>query len=141
MIELQNPILTVIEDKMMKTGTLGLFLTFVAAASAASPSQYEEQLSIHTLAPRDRAGAAAGIHVADALLSDWEGDHWVSLDAELDKVSLSWTTDAEHITFQVSKGKTPPSFIIEYYNHMHISRILKYDRLHQTCSPKIPLLV
>lgn len=39
--------------------------------------------------------------VADALLSDWEGDHWASLDADLDKVSLSWTTDKEYITFQV----------------------------------------
>ena len=79
--------------------TLVSLLTVVAVAAASS--QYEEQLSIHTLAPRDRG---AGIHVADALLSDWEGDHWVSLDADLDKVSLSWTTDAEHITFQVRKG-------------------------------------
>ena len=87
---------------MKKTRTLMSLLAFVATATASAfASQYEEQLSIHTLAPRGRSGAAAGIHVADALLSDWEGDHWVSLDADLDKVSLSWTTDAEHITFQV----------------------------------------
>ena len=96
---------TVIEDEMKNTRTMMSLLAIVATATAASAfasqSQYEEQLSIHTLAPRDRSGAAAGIHVADALLSDWEGDHWVSLDADLDKVSLSWTTDAEHITFQV----------------------------------------
>ena len=85
----------------MKTKTMISLLTIVAAVSASS-SPYEEQLSIHTLAPRDRG---AGIHVADALLSDWEGDHWVSLDADLDKVSLSWTTDAEHITFQVRKQR------------------------------------
>ena len=90
----------------MKTKTMITLLTIVAAVSASS-SPYEEQLSIHTLAPRGRSGAAAGIHVADALLSDWEGDHWVSLDADLDKVSLSWTTDAEHITFQV--GSILPS--------------------------------
>ena len=100
--ELRKPLLlcgTVTEDEM-KTKTMITLLTIVAAVSASS-SPYEEQLSIHTLAPRDRG---AGIHVADALLSDWEGDHWVSLDADLDKVSLSWTTDAEHITFQVRKG-------------------------------------
>ena len=94
---------TVTEDEMKNTRTMMSLLAIVATATAASAfaSQYEEQLSIHTLAPRDRSGAAAGIHVADALLSDWEGDHWVSLDADLDRVSLSWTTDAEHITFQV----------------------------------------
>lgn len=44
--------------------------------------------------------------VADALLSDWEGDHWASLDADLDKVSLSWTTDKEYITFQLEVVST-----------------------------------
>ena len=81
-----------------------LLLTAVVAVAASA--QFEEQLSIHTLAPRDRlggGGGGGGIHVADALLSDWEGDHWVSLDADLDKVSLSWTTDAEHVTFQVGQ--------------------------------------
>ena len=93
------------EDKMKRKALIPPLLptvvVVVAAAAAAASAQYEEQLSIHTLAPRDRLGG--GIHVADALLSDWEGDHWVSLDADLDKVSLSWTTDAEHVTFQVGK--------------------------------------
>ena len=114
--ELRKPLLlcgTVTEDEM-KTKTLITLLTIVAAVSASS-SPYEEQLSIHTLAPRNRG---AGIHVADALLSDWEGDHWVSLDADLDKVSLSWTTDAEHITFQVRKQREGMSVAILYPNRM-----------------------
>ena len=105
----------------MKTKTMISLLTLVAAVSAAS-SQYEEQLSIHTLAPRDRG---AGIHVADALLSDWEGDHWVSLDADLDKVSLSWTTDAEHITFQVSKGISQ----IESCNHYVPTECMRLNKI------------
>ena len=38
---------------------------------------------------------------SDALLTDWEGQHWASLDADQDKVALSWTTDEKRITFQV----------------------------------------
>ena len=94
----------------MKNITFMLSSLLTVVAASASSSQYEEQLSIHTLAPRNRG--TAGIHVADALLSDWEGDHWVSLDADLDKVSLSWTTDAEHITFQVRTGQELPLNIL-----------------------------
>ena len=97
-----------------------LAIVVATVTASAFASQYEEQLSIHTLAPRGRSGAAAGIHVADALLSDWEGDHWVSLDADLDKVSLSWTTDAEHITFQV--GTILPS--ISATDQVHTSLAL-----------------
>ena len=43
----------------------------------------------------------ATLRVADALLSDWEGDHWASLDADQDKLALSWTKTEEDITFQV----------------------------------------
>ncbi len=38
---------------------------------------------------------------SDALLTDWEGQHWASLDPDQDKVALSWTADQESITFQV----------------------------------------
>ncbi len=38
---------------------------------------------------------------SDALLTDWEGQHWASLDADEDKVALSWTADEKRITFQV----------------------------------------
>lgn len=79
-------------------------------------STYEEQFSIRTLSPSPEESGGAGhetvsdvfertnIRVADALLSDWEGKHWASLDADLDKVALSWTTDKEFITFQVKKN-------------------------------------
>lgn len=44
---------------------------------------------------------AASPPVSDALLTDWEGKHWASLDADQDKVALSWNVDQEYITFQV----------------------------------------
>ncbi len=72
----------------------------VPSPPSASASQYDEEVSFRTLSPSDRA-KNGGLHVADALLSDWEGDHWVSLDADLDKVALSWKSDEKHITFQV----------------------------------------
>ena len=65
-----------------------------------SPLDSEDELSIRTLSGEDYF--RPNLRSADALLSDWEGDHWASLDADMDKVALSWTTDAEHITFQVS---------------------------------------
>ena len=77
------------------------------ACSAAST--YEDQFSIRTLSPSPEAEGVSdvfertNIRVADALLSDWEGKHWASLDADMDKVALSWTTDKEYITFQVKR--------------------------------------
>ena len=41
------------------------------------------------------------INSADALLSNWDGDHWASLDADQDMVNLQWTSNSEEITFQV----------------------------------------
>ena len=38
---------------------------------------------------------------ADALLSNWDGDHWASLDADQDMVNLQWSSTSEEITFQV----------------------------------------
>ena len=38
---------------------------------------------------------------ADALLSNWDGDHWASLDAEQVMVNLQWSSNSEEITFQV----------------------------------------
>ena len=80
-----------------------------SVASAAS-GQYEEEVSFRTLAPGDRGGHTGGLHVADALLSDWEGDHWVSLDADLDKVALSWKTTEKEITFQVRHSEEWKTF-------------------------------
>ena len=41
------------------------------------------------------------INSADALLSNWDGDHWASLDADQDMVNLQWSSNSEEITFQV----------------------------------------
>ena len=42
---------------------------------------------------------------ADALLSEWEGEHWASLDPEQDKVAISWTNTETDITMQVQPSK------------------------------------
>ena len=72
----------------------------------ATPQQYGDHITIKTLPPNPEVGEEGHRHppdlrAADALLSDWEGDHWASLDGDQDKVALSWTTDEEFITFQV----------------------------------------
>jgi len=38
---------------------------------------------------------------SESLLTDWEGQRWTSLDADEDRVALSWSADDEYITFQV----------------------------------------
>ena len=38
---------------------------------------------------------------ADALLGEWEGEHWASLDPEQDRVAISWTNTETDITMQV----------------------------------------
>lgn len=49
---------------------------------------------------------------SDALLTDWEGQHWASLDADQDKVALSWTADEKRITFQVRKISFPMTYSV-----------------------------
>ena len=72
-----------------------------------------EDIAIETLPP-DYSRRPA-FESANALLSEWEGDHWASLDADQDKVALSWTTTSDEAIFQVSKsfwlrlGCTPTS--------------------------------
>ena len=41
------------------------------------------------------------INSADLLRSNWDGDHWASLDADQDMVNLQWSSNSEEITFQV----------------------------------------
>jgi len=38
---------------------------------------------------------------ADALLSDWEGQHFAILDGDQDKVAISWTIENDYIMCQV----------------------------------------
>jgi len=80
---------------------LAIVLAFVMATTSseaeATPSSAED-ISIKTLPP-DYARPV--FESADALLSDWEGEHWASLDADQDKVALSWTTNSEEAIFQV----------------------------------------
>ena len=71
----------------------------VAYDNRMSSSYSNENVNIKTLPPE--VSDRTNLHVADALLSDWEGKHWASLDADQDKVALSWTTDKDFITFQV----------------------------------------
>ena len=78
-----------------------------------------EDIAIETLPP-DYSRRPA-FESANALLSEWEGDHWASLDADQDKVALSWTTTSDEAIFQVSTAfgfpptslkLTPASFMI-----------------------------
>ena len=59
------------------------------------------------------------INSADALLSNWDGDHWASLDADQDMVNLQWSSNSEEITFQVRTD----SFLDSFFNLLryHIS--------------------
>ena len=88
---------------------LRLLLAVVAITAtniAAHSSRHgNSEYDIKTLPPTEVYDDSGNLRVADALLSDWEGQHWASLDADEDKVALSWTTDKEYITFQVGEQK------------------------------------
>ena len=80
-------------------------------AKAEGNNRHNRDLNIKTLPHDPYSGgyrhehgeyyASEVINSADALLSDWDGDHWASLDAEQDRVNLQWSSTAEEITFQV----------------------------------------
>ena len=80
-------------------------------ANSANNDRHNRDLNIKTLPPDPYSGgyrhengdfyASEVINSADALLSDWDGDHWASLDAEQDRVNLQWSSTAEEIIFQV----------------------------------------
>ena len=87
---------------------LTILLAFVmATASEAEATPATEDISIKTLPPDY---AAPMFESANALLKDWEGDHWASLDADQDKVALSWTTTSEEAIFQVGHSRVHLSF-------------------------------
>lgn len=73
-------------------------LAFVVSRTEAAT----EDIAIKTLPPD-----YTNFESADALLSDWEGEHWASLDADQDKVALSWTTTNEEAIFQVGSFILP----------------------------------
>lgn len=62
-------------------------------------------LNIKTLPPDSYSGgdyySSGVLNSADALLADWDGEHWASLDAADDKVGLKWKSTAEEIEMQV----------------------------------------
>ena len=85
--------------------------------SVLCPQASCEDIAIETLPP-DFAARRPVFESADALLSDWEGEHWASLDADQDKVALSWTTTSDEAIFQVSKtfGFTPTSLKAQFFH-------------------------
>ena len=87
------------EIEIMMFVALLAFILNLEAVFAASA----EDISIKTLPP-DYARPV--LESADALLSDWEGEHWASLDADLDKVALAWTTSQNEAIFQVRRTST-----------------------------------
>ena len=88
----------------------------VSVAKSENNDRHIRNLNIKTLPPdpsysdgyRHEHGeyyASEVIHSADALLSDWDGDHWASLDPEQDRVNLQWSSTSDEISFQVSNFK------------------------------------
>jgi hypothetical protein len=79
-----------------------LLLVIVISIIVSSGADTDDDfLSIKPLpAPDNRR--PANLETADALLSDWEGQHFAALDADEDKVALSWTIEKDEITCQVS---------------------------------------
>ena len=76
-------------------------LIFVITRIESSQADEDDFLSIKPLpAPENRR--PVNLETADALLSDWEGQHFAALDADQDKVALSWTIEKDEITCQVS---------------------------------------
>ena len=89
---------TMTYSKMAFAVVLAFVLATTSSEAEATPST--DDISIKTLPP-DYARPV--FESADALLSDWEGEHWASLDADQDKVALSWTTNSEEAIFQVGQ--------------------------------------
>lgn len=63
----------------------------------------DEDLSLKPLPSAIGENEPPRVETADALLSDWEGQHFAILDGDQDKVALSWTIENDHIMCQVSK--------------------------------------
>jgi|FrelakmetLWP11LW_1041352.scaffolds.fasta_scaffold72692_1 hypothetical protein len=64
---------------------------------------FVEDLSIKPLPAPNRPSQV--LETADALLSDWEGQHFAALDADQDKVALSWSVEKDEIVCQVRSSE------------------------------------
>ena len=117
-----NNILGAVYDAILKHSVLAIILVInlyllqcVHGSSFSSSENYDRHsrdINIKTLPPDLYSDGYSHDHgndfyasevrnSADALLSNWDGDHWASLDAEQDMVNLQWSSNSEEITFQV----------------------------------------
>ena len=62
-------------------------------------ADFVDDLAIKPLPAPQRPSKA--LETADALLSDWEGQHFAALDADQDKVALSWSVENDELVCQV----------------------------------------
>ena len=62
----------------------------------------QASINIKTLPPNlERVGLSALPSVRSTISPDWTGQHSAALDADQDKVWLSWTIEQQYITFKV----------------------------------------
>ena len=77
--------------------SLNVATLIVVVASATA--DIVDDLAIKPLPAPQRPSKA--LETADALLSDWEGQHFAALDADQDKVALSWSVENDELVCQV----------------------------------------
>ena len=73
-----------------------VLLVSLLILTEAAPEAKSEDIEFEALPP-----GRSQLESADALLSDWEGEHWASLDGDQDKVALSWSIVEAEAIFQV----------------------------------------
>ena len=93
----------------LQISVLFLWLCSVQCVPQSSSSK-SPNLNIKTLPPSKVSRQSYMSHEeimanSDALLSEWEGEHWASLDPEEDKVAISWTNTETDITMQVRRNQ------------------------------------
>ena len=70
----------------------------------------QASINIKTLPPDlERVGLSALPSVRSTISPDWTGQHSAALDADQDKVWLSWTIEQQYITFKVIYITTCPN--------------------------------
>ena len=74
-------------------------LVFLHQSGAGTVAEFVDDLAIKPLPAPQRPSKA--LESADALLSDWEGQHFAALDADQDKVALSWSVEKDELVCQV----------------------------------------